>query len=68
MTQALANSIKELEGKFSMLLEEGKPYVIRLDGCTFKKFTTGMVRPFDQRLTLAMVRTMNDLVEHFNPL
>lgn len=43
-----------------------KPYVCRLDGKNFSKYTKGLKKPFDSLFTNAMVRTMNDLVLKFN--
>ena len=43
-----------------------KPYVCRLDGKNFSKFTKGLKKPFDPMFTRAMVRTMNDIVVKFN--
>jgi tRNA(His) 5'-end guanylyltransferase len=44
------------------------PFVIRLDGVSFSKFTKGLVKPFDRRLTEAMVETTKDLVLRFTPV
>jgi tRNA(His) 5'-end guanylyltransferase len=40
------------------------PVYARLDGRGFSKFTRGMARPFDPRMTAAMQRTCADLVAH----
>ncbi len=42
------------------------PYVARLDGKSFSKFTSGFKKPFDSIIIRSMVSTMNDLMEEFN--
>lgn len=44
----------------------GLPVIIRLDGKAFHTFTRGLLRPFDERLSLAMRETTKALVETFN--
>lgn len=61
-------TIKSLEAKYDILLEPGTPFVVRLDGCAFKTYTNGFVRPFDVRLAEALIRTMNDLIVQTRPL
>ena len=39
---------------------------MRLDGNSFKNFTSGLIKPFDSRLTLAFIKTMDDLIEYSN--
>jgi tRNA(His) guanylyltransferase len=58
--------MKTLEAQFDQTLMPELPYVIRLDGNSFKQYTTGMVKPFDGRLTCAFIRTMNDLLHYSN--
>ncbi len=48
-------------------VESHQPYFIRLDGCGFSKFLKGVVKPFDYRITDAMVKTTADLVAKFQP-
>jgi len=43
-------------------------FVVRLDGVSFKKFTSGLKKPIDDRLADAMVETTKDLVLRFNAL
>lgn len=59
----LGDKIKALEKSFSQSLPAGLPYVVRLDGVSFKKFTQPMAKPFDPRFTLAMSLTARDLLE-----
>jgi len=44
------------------------PIYARLDGRGFSKFTKGMVRPFDERMSKAMIETVRRLVEHTHAL
>ena len=45
---------------------KGQPLIVRLDGRGFHTFTKGLKRPYDERLSGMMVRTMIHLVDHFN--
>ena len=42
------------------------PFIVRLDGNNFSKFTKGFNKPFDENFVNAMINTMNDLVEKFS--
>lgn len=64
----ISEKIKSLESQFDHRLYAGVPFVVRLDGCSFKNYTSGMSRPFDSRLTLSMIYTMNDMIEHTSAL
>jgi len=59
----LGDKIKALERSFSQSIPAGLPYIVRLDGVSFKKFTQPMAKPFDPRFTLAMSLTARDLLE-----
>jgi tRNA(His) guanylyltransferase len=59
--------LKEVEGQVDMTVEAHQPFFIRLDGCTFSTFLKGVVKPFDYRITNAMVKTTADLVSKFQP-
>lgn len=50
---------QETDRKFLPLL----PLYARIDGRGFSRFTKGMERPFDKRMTLAMIDTTKKLVE-----
>lgn len=43
------------------------PVVVRLDGNSFSKFTKGLKRPYDERLSKLMIETTRFLVKEFNP-
>lgn len=56
--------IKELESASAkVVLDENQPICVRLDGKAFHTYTKGLKRPYDERLSKAMVDTMNYLVE-----
>jgi tRNA(His) guanylyltransferase len=46
----------------SRRLDVHKPIYARIDGRSFSKFTKGMERPFDMRMTRAMIETTKHLV------
>lgn len=48
-----------------VLPADGRPLVARIDGHSFSTFTRGFEKPFDARLSQAMVRTAADLLEEF---
>ncbi len=61
---ALGDKCKEYENTTSQLtLDFDKPMLVRLDGHSFHNFTKGLKRPYDDRLSNAMVETMKYLVE-----
>ncbi|KAJ3337744.1 hypothetical protein HDU93_000634 [Gonapodya sp. JEL0774] len=62
----LATKIKGLENEMDSAVPPTQPFVIRLDGVAFSTFTKDLPRPFDRRLSNAMVATSVDLVEKFN--
>ncbi|KAI9011237.1 tRNAHis guanylyltransferase-domain-containing protein [Gaertneriomyces semiglobifer] len=64
----LGKKLKVLEETLEVTLESEKPYIIRLDGVAFRTFTKGIVKPFDGRLTDALVETTRDLVAKFSPI
>lgn len=56
--------IKELESASAkIVLNEEQPICVRLDGKAFHTFTKGLKRPYDERLSKAMIDTMNYLLE-----
>lgn len=56
--------MKMYESFFDARIDGDIPVVARIDGRSFSKFTRGMDRPFDQRMTDAMMATTRHLVEH----
>lgn len=65
--QKVGDFIENLE-----LLSEGdrldpkNPFVVRLDGHGFSKFTKGFQKPFDRFLADTMIMITGELVERFN--
>jgi len=56
--------MKELEGRYTSARVPASDYLcVRIDGKGFSKFTKGFVKPFDERVTYAMVETTEFLVE-----
>lgn len=56
--------IKEFESAAAKVtLDEDMPVCVRIDGKAFHTYTSGLARPYDERLSNAMVETMNFLVE-----
>ncbi|KAI9100982.1 tRNAHis guanylyltransferase-domain-containing protein [Phlyctochytrium arcticum] len=60
--------LKQMENTVDSSIPDTQPFVIRLDGVSFKNFTSGLVKPFDERLTEALVNTTKDLVTRFSPV
>ncbi len=61
---AFGDRVKELESASAkVVLDESQPICVRLDGKAFHTFTRGLARPYDERLSKAMIDTMNYLVE-----
>lgn len=63
----LGDRMKEYEAKFSLKLDKDKPWIVRLDGHHFSKFTKGFKKPFDERFSNVMTKTTCDLVKEFIP-
>lgn len=65
--EALGDKHKRFEVvNTSAKLIPGLPFIVRLDGNAFHTFTKGMARPYDLRLSDAMVKTTEYLVSKFN--
>lgn len=64
-TTKLGDMIKLREAS-EATVKNSLPYVVRVDGVSFSKFTKGIHKPFDDRLTKAMVSTTEDLTDRFN--
>lgn len=61
---SFGDRIKELEAvSAKAVLSEDEPICVRIDGKAFHTYTRGLERPFDKRLSEAMIETMNYLVE-----
>ena len=61
---ALGDRLKAFEGlETNQLFIPNLPIYIRLDGRSFSKFTKGLVRPYDERMSALMIATTKYLVE-----
>lgn len=63
--QSLGDRMKAYERVYHQFLDNTKPYIIRLDGHCFSKFTSSLQQPWDFRFMLAMVLTTYDLLAEF---
>lgn len=63
----LASKIKAAESDLEPIIPASKPFIIRLDGVSFKKYTQDLKKPFDQKFTLAMKSTGESLMKAFQP-
>lgn len=61
----LTKKIKGLEAAFEQHLKPNLPFVVRLDGCNFKAFTSRLKKPFDHSITKALQDTTIDLMSRF---
>ena len=60
----LGDTCKSFEKQWAGLtLDENDYVLVRLDGKSFHTFTKGLARPYDSRLSQAMIDTMNFLIE-----
>lgn len=60
----LATRMKALEAtETHRYFDSSKPIYVRLDGRGFSKFTQGMDKPFDARMSSAMIETTKYLIE-----
>lgn len=64
---ALGTRMKEYEATTEQYLDPALPFVVRLDGHGFSKFTRGLQKPFDMRFTEAMVLTARDMLREYRP-
>jgi len=55
--------IKDYERAFEKILPANQPFIVRLDGVSFKRFTSQLQKPFDPHFTEAMIRTTKDLMK-----
>lgn len=63
---AIGDRIKLYEGRTNLRLLPSIPIVARIDGRSFSKFTQGLARPYDIRLSKLMVNTTQYLVKETN--
>ncbi|KAH3766090.1 tRNAHis guanylyltransferase [Pelomyxa schiedti] len=61
-TDSLGDRMKAYEGVTEICLDSTKPFVMRLDGHTFSTFTGGFTKPYDKRISYAMIMATADLI------
>jgi len=62
----LGDRIKQYETVFTgPRIDPTKPFIIRMDGHAFSKFTRGLKRPYDYNFHQAMVNTTKALMEEY---
>jgi len=66
--QALGDRMKAYEQSTNLRLDPTAPWIVRLDGHKFSKFTKRFTRPYDTRIHEAMVETTKMLLKNFNPV
>jgi len=64
--QSLGDRMKNYEKVTQLTLDNTKPYMIRLDGRSFSKFTASLQQPYDLRFVIAMTLTAEDLMNEFH--
>ena len=64
--ETLDSRMKSYEAIHNHRIPSYLPYLLRLDGKNFSKYTKGLKRPFDICFVNSMVETMNNLVEKFS--
>lgn len=63
--EQLQAACKAMERRYERELDADLPFIIRLDGVNFKRFTAPLHKPFDPHFTTAMLQTARDLFESF---
>ena len=66
MSESLGDRMKEYESSVENNIESDIPFLVRLDGKNFSKFTKGFKKPFDSNFNRAMEKTTHDLINKFN--
>jgi len=59
--------MKEYEKQQLHYIPSSEPFIVRLDGNSFSKFTKQMKKPFDDNFLKAMCLTASDLLLKFQP-
>jgi len=67
MEDEIGERMKVYERGLELNVKNDQPFIVRLDGHRFSKFTKGFKKPFDERIYIAMIRTTIDLVQEFSP-
>lgn len=62
----LDDRMKHYESQYNIHIPANYYFLIRLDGISFSKFTSGFQKPFDELFIKAMTMTVEDLMNKFN--
>jgi len=65
--RTIGDKMKAFEKETTLKLDPTRPYMVRLDGHRFSKYTSSLHKPYDVRLHHAMLATTVDLFERFLP-
>ncbi|KAM9964980.1 hypothetical protein ACTFIW_004777 [Dictyostelium discoideum] len=65
--ELLGDRMKSYEDDMKIQIEKNKPFIIRLDGHSFSKFTKNFTKPHDIRIHNAMIETSTVLLKTFMP-
>ncbi len=63
--EEMSRRMMDSQALYEMTLPAGRPFVVRLDGVSFKRYTARMDKPFDGRLTSSLQLTTRDLMAKF---
>lgn len=66
LAEVITGFVRGLESKFEQTLNPKLPFIARLDGVAFRTLTKNLHKPFDPRMTEAMLQTTFHLVDRFN--
>lgn len=66
MNDNLGTRMKKYEHRFNTSFSGLVPVMARIDGRSFSKFTSGLARPYDERMSRLMIDTTKFLVEETN--
>ncbi|MBA43105.1 MAG: hypothetical protein CMF62_03735 [Magnetococcales bacterium] len=65
MRDALGDRMKQYERDVEKNIDGDTPFLVRLDGKNFSKFTKRFKKPFDSNFNIAMEKTTHDLILKF---
>ena len=63
---SLGDRMKWYEKRYAHVVMPMIPVMARIDGRSFSKFTSGLARPYDERMSRLMIDTTKFLVEQTN--
>ncbi|KAF2073315.1 hypothetical protein CYY_005368 [Polysphondylium violaceum] len=63
----VGDRMKSYEANQQILIQKEQPFIIRLDGHGFSKFTAVFKKPWDIRIHNAMIETATELLKTFHP-